>query len=88
MLADGGKEGNTWEPTGGIEVKGKGLMDTFLWTQPDGFFDCPVPFVALRGLASRSPSYTIPDEDGSSADPLGNNARSSVFHSEGMEMSR
>ncbi|GLI71375.1 hypothetical protein VaNZ11_016565 [Volvox africanus] len=28
-----GKE--DWVPTGGIEVKGKGLMNTYLWTPPD-----------------------------------------------------
>ncbi|GIL60649.1 hypothetical protein Vafri_15185 [Volvox africanus] len=27
--------GEDWVPTGGIEVKGKGLMNTYLWTPPD-----------------------------------------------------
>ncbi|KXZ50828.1 hypothetical protein GPECTOR_15g514 [Gonium pectorale] len=30
-----------WEPTGGIEVKGKGLMDTFVWRPVEGLGELP-----------------------------------------------
>jgi len=35
-----------WQATGGIEVKGKGRMDTFMWQQPPTFLSSP-PAVAL-----------------------------------------
>ena len=27
-------EGETLEPTGGMEIKGKGMMETYIWTPP------------------------------------------------------
>ncbi|KAG2433051.1 hypothetical protein HXX76_008778 [Chlamydomonas incerta] len=32
--ADGAAGGSGWAPSGGVEVKGKGMMETFLWTPP------------------------------------------------------
>ena len=38
-----------WIPTGGLEVKGKGRMETWLWMPPEtGFFDRPPPASALK----------------------------------------
>ena len=31
-----------WQPTGGIEVKGKGIMETYMYVLPPGFYECPV----------------------------------------------
>ncbi len=45
-----------WDATGGVEVKGKGLMETFLWRMPEGFLQTPVPVGAL----ARSPAYLEP----------------------------
>ena len=33
--------GERWEPSGGIEVKGKGTMQTFLWVEPPGEITSP-----------------------------------------------
>ena len=38
-----------WTTTGGMEIKGKGLMETWIWSPPEtGFFDQPPPAVALK----------------------------------------
>ena len=35
MAGGGGTGGSSgWAASGGVEVKGKGVMDTFLWTPP------------------------------------------------------
>ena len=36
-----------WHATGGIEVKGKGIMETHLWVMPQGFLCEPVNTAAL-----------------------------------------
>jgi hypothetical protein len=38
---------DSWEATGGVNVKGKGHMLTFLWRQPDGFLQRAVNPAAL-----------------------------------------
>ncbi|KXZ53141.1 hypothetical protein GPECTOR_7g1032 [Gonium pectorale] len=43
--------GEAWTPTGGIEVKGKGLMNTYLWAPPD---EDVQTLIARRAVA---PSY-------------------------------
>lgn len=37
LMASGASRPAEWEPTGGIEVKGKGKMNTFLWNEVPGF---------------------------------------------------
>ena len=41
------EHGNRWEATGGVDVRGKGRMDTYLWLQPEGFLTTPLPKAAL-----------------------------------------
>ena len=36
-----------WIPSGGVEVKGKGRMDTYVWSMPPGFMDSPVNMATL-----------------------------------------
>ncbi|GAX75796.1 hypothetical protein CEUSTIGMA_g3239.t1 [Chlamydomonas eustigma] len=41
-----------WQPSGGMDIKGKGRMDTFIWRPEDeeGFYEAPLPAVAQRVL--------------------------------------
>jgi hypothetical protein len=34
-------EESDWCPTGGVEVKGKGVLETYLWTPPEAFLQSP-----------------------------------------------
>ncbi len=52
---DDARTGDLWEPTGGVEVKGKGHMLTFLWEQPSGFLHQAVNPAAFRPAALSGP---------------------------------
>ena len=52
-LLRGGSD-DEWTSSGGVEVKGKGHMDTFLWAMPEGFLCSPV-----NAAATSSSSVSI-----------------------------
>ena len=50
LLSGGDDE---WISSGGVEVKGKGHMDTFLWAMPEGFLCGPVNAAASSSSSVR-----------------------------------
>ncbi|GAX80675.1 hypothetical protein CEUSTIGMA_g8110.t1 [Chlamydomonas eustigma] len=56
--SDGSYSGcDQWLSSGGVEVKGKGVMETYVWKMPEGFLDQPLPEGALKSaLSCGSPS--------------------------------
>lgn len=51
LLSGGDDE---WISSGGVEVKGKGHMDTFLWAMPEWFLYGPVNAAATTNSSSSS----------------------------------
>ena len=62
------EHGDRWEATGGVDVRGKGRMDTYLWLQPAGFLTTPLPKAALSPPGQGQP--VADNEPGNKSLPL------------------